>query len=654
PAPGTGDADVALRRLLWSATGPLLRAAWKGAAESAAGDLGWGADPAGGLVERASLSRRAPARVEFRIPAELAEGAEFVTEAVLHPQLGREGCVQVELGWGGRAAGQRLGPSSPFLVADGSAARARLERACDAFRAVFPAAVCYPKIVPVDEVVTLTLIHREDEPLQRLVLEPAEREELDRHWKRLHFVAQDALTLVDAFEQLWQFATQDGDPKLFEPMRIPIQQRAEAFRRELVEAEPRHVDAVVAWAARAWRRPLTASEGSALRDLYARLRREELGHEPAIRTVLARVLTAPAFLYRAEQAGPGRDPAPVSDWELAGRLSYFLTSSAPDATLTRLASEGRLRDPEELVRQGRRLLGGPGMRKMAVEFGCQWLHVHGFDELDEKSERHFPTFRDLRGAMYEETIRFFEDFFAANRPVTDLLDSDDTFLNEALAKHYGIPGVTGPEWRRVAGLRQHGRGGLLGLATTLAKQSGASRTSPILRGNWVAEVLLGDKLPRPPADVPRLPEDEASTEGKTVRELVERHSQDPRCAGCHRRIDPYGFALESFDAIGHRRERDLGDRPLDTRVRSLDGAEMAGLEGLRNYLLTRRRDAFLRQFSRKLLGYALGRSVMLSDRPLLDEMKRELLAHELRVGAAVDTILRSRQFREIRGREAED
>src|SRR5439155_4117911 len=190
-------------------------------------------------------------------------------------------------------------------------------------------------------------------------------------------------------------------------------------------------------------------------------------------------------------------------------------------------------------------------------------------------------------------------------PVLTIFDADHTFVNEALAKHYGIPGVTGPEWRRVDGVHKYGRGGILGLAATLAKQSGASRTSPILRGNWIAEVLLGEKLPRPPKDVPRLPEDETATEGLTVRQLVEKHSSDPKCAICHQRMDPYGYALEGFDAIGRRRDKDLGGRPIDTRATTMDGVQFDGIDGLRNYLLTERRDAFLRQFCRKLFGYAL-------------------------------------------------
>ena len=213
--------------------------------------------------------------------------------------------------------------------------------------------------------------------------------------------------------------------------------------------------------------------------------------------------------------------------------------------------------------QMRRLLRDEKVRRLAIEFGCQWLHIRDFDRLDEKSERHFPTFAPLRGAMYEESIQYLTHLFQDDRPLLDLLDSDHTYLNESLAKHYGVPGVTGAEWRRVEGIQKYARGGMLAQATTLATQSGASRTSPILRGNWISEVLLGERLPRPPKGVPQLPEDEAATEGLTVRQLVEKHSSEQKCAVCHKRIDPLGFSLERFDAIGRRRDKDLGDRPID-------------------------------------------------------------------------------------------
>jgi hypothetical protein len=361
------------------------------------------------------------------------------------------------------------------------------------------------------------------------------------------------------------------------------------------------------------------------------------------------VLVSPAFLYRIEVPPPAAAQAPVSDWELASRLSYFLWSSQPDDELRRLAASGQLGDPEILSSQARRMLLDGRTRRLATEFACQWLHIQDFDQLDEKSERHFPTFAALRGAMHEEAIQFFTDFFQHDRPVQDLLDADYTFLNEDLAAHYGIPGVVGPEFRRVEGVRQYARGGILTLAATLAKQSGASRTSPILRGNWLTEVVLGERLPRPPKDVPQLAD--AAPEGLTERQLIERHTTDQACAKCHARIDPFGFALENFDAIGRYRDRDAGGLPIAARTRLPDGAEIEGPRGLRDYLLSARRADFLRQFNRKLLGFALGRSVQISDEPLLAEMQSALSAPDARIGTAIDLIVRSRQFRDIRGRE---
>jgi hypothetical protein len=367
--------------------------------------------------------------------------------------------------------------------------------------------------------------------------------------------------------------------------------------------------------------------------------------------MLARVFIAPSFLYRLEKAPPGPDPAPVSDWELASRLSYFLWSSQPDRELTELAAAGRLRDPSVLAAQAKRMLRDPRVRRLATEFGCAWLHIHDFESLDEKSERHFPTFTSLREDMYEETILFFTDLFKNDRSILNLLDADYTFVNQDLAGHYGIPDVTGEQWRRVDGVRKYARGGILGLSATLAKQSGASRTSPILRGIWVSEVLLGEKLPKPPQGVPPLPEDEAA-ETLTVRQLVEKHSSDPRCANCHARIDGYGFALEGYDAIGRARSMDLGGRPVDTRTTLFDGTPVNGADELRDYLLSKKREVVVQQFCRKLLGYSLGRGVLLSDKPLIAEMQRALIAHNYRFSAAVETIVTSKQFCQIRGKDA--
>jgi hypothetical protein len=434
-------------------------------------------------------------------------------------------------------------------------------------------------------------------------------------------------------------------------MRQPINDRAAAFRRELVAAERRHLDGVLALAEKAYRRPLTGAEADELRTLYRTLRAEPLPHDEAIRLLLARVLVSPAFLYRLEKSAPGEKSAPVSDYELASRLSYFLWSSLPDRELREAAAAGTLNRLDVLAAQARRMSKDPRIARLAREFACQWLHIYDFESLDEKSDRHFPTFAKLKSAMHEEAIRYFTDLFQNDGSVLSVFDGDHTFLNEALAKHYEIPGVSGDDWRRVDGIRKFGRGGILAFAATLAKQSGASRTSPILRGNWVSEVLLGEKLPRPPKNVPVLPEDEAATKELTVRQLVEAHTRDPRCSTCHVRIDPIGFALEAYDAIGRRRDRDLGDRPIETSSRLRDGTNLDGLNGLRQYLVTARRDALIRQFCRKLLGYALGRGIQLSDMPLIEEMEQTFKKTDYRFSAALELIVASRQFREIRGKD---
>jgi hypothetical protein len=579
------------------------------------------------------LMAKAPSVLEVKIPAALANRTEFVVNGKLASKT--HGSVQMRvlaekpdasssLVAGKSETGVKSGQwsdnnlvtqhSAPIIVNDASAARSRFEAAFDDFRALFPIALCYTRIVPVDEVVTLTLFHREDEPLRRLMLTEAESRELDRVWDELLFVSEAPLKQVDVFEQLFQFATQDAKPSAFEPMREPILKAAAKFKEQQKAAIEPQKAAVLAFAEKAWRRPLTEKEISGLRTFDPRL-------------MLVRVLTSPAFLYRGEKA-PAKT-GPVSPQELATRLSYFLWSSAPDE---------ELRSAKDVTTQTPRMLKSDKVRRLALEFGCQYLHVRDVATLEEKSERHFPTFLDLRDDMQEEVTRFFIDLIQNNRSILSLLDADHTFVNAELAKHYGLESKG--EWQRISGLHAQGRGGILGFAATLAKQAGASRNSAILRGTWLTEVVLGEKLPIPPKGVPVLPEEAPAD--LTERRLIERHSRDENCMGCHKRIDPYGFALEGFDAIGRARK-------ALTKTVLPDGTAVDGLAGLRDYLLTKRRDDFTRQFCRKLLGYALGRSVQLSDKPLIEQM----IKSDLRFGTLVEMIVSSLQFREVRGRSLE-
>ena len=612
--------------------------------------------PVDAPVDAKDLCVQAPFSIDVTIPAELAAGCELVTAGKVHPQAGDDASVQLQASVGPSAdtVSSGLSPSVPVVARKDSAAWKRFEAAFAAFRSLFPKALCYARIVPVDEVVTFNLFYREDDELKRLMLDDAQLKELNRLWNELLFISQEPVELVDVYEQLMGYISQDRSDlmKSFALMREPIEARAAAFRREITDAEPLQLAKLHAFAARAYRRPLRPEETRELNKLYAELRGDELPHEQTFALTLARVLVAPAFLYKAESPGPGAGPQPVSDAELATRLSYFLWSSLPDAELLEVAAAGRLHEPEVLLAQTRRMLHDTKARRLAEEFGTQWLHVHGFAEHDEKSEEVFPTFAALRGAMEEETILFLADFLQNDRSILSLLDADHTFLNEELAKHYAIAGVDGPQWRRVEGVRKQGRGGILGLASTLATQAGASRTSPILRGNWLSEVILGEKLPKPPKNVPLLAE--TVPEGLTERQLIARHSSDAACAKCHMRIDPFGFALEKYDAIGRFRTQDAAGLPIDAATKLMDGTPIDGPEGLRRYLLEDRRDTFERHFCRKLLGYALGRAVQLSDEPLLDEIQAKLAAEGHRVHVAIEAIVSSPQFRDIRGADAAD
>ena len=676
-----GKPDILLRDVRWPSK-PVeekaeSRRAWKAIVQDLDPAM-FGKHPNGKAIDAASLCVRAPSVIKICLAADLVSGRDLLTTAVLDQDTGRHGSVQVDVVAGTPPCKSGLLPSEvtvkfsqvtqvfsehrsvsfsrPILVRENSETHAALESAMNEHRSLFPAALCYTQTVPVDELHTTTLFYREDDHLVRLMLDDAQKSRLDQLWQELRYVSQSALMRVVVLEDLLTGMSGNGQDKnsqyaAIEPLRVPFNQRAVAFRKELVAAERTHVDALVDFANRAYRRPLTGVEASELRDLYRQLREQELPHDEAFRLTLARVFVATPFLFRLENAPTGTAAAAVSDWELAGRLSYFLWSSQPDDELWASAKAGRLTATQrldeantELLRQTRRMLTDARVRRLATEFACQWLDIYGFARNEEKSEELYPEFARLRGEMYEESVLFFEDMCRNDGSILDLLNADHAFLNESLAKHYGIGGVSGPEWRRVKGIRRQRRGGVLGMASVLAKQSGASRTSPILRGNWVSETLLGERLPKPPANVPQL--SHSVPTGLTARQLIERHSSAPECAKCHARIDPYGFALEQYDAIGRLREKQA-----DTKTKLVDGKTIEGIEGLRGYLLKDRRRDFVQQFCRKLLGYSLGRAVQLSDQPLLDEMQQQLAASGYRFGVAVETIVRSRQFREIRGRQ---
>jgi mono/diheme cytochrome c family protein len=576
--------DRLLYDALLSLDGPLLRGMdlTRFGKQVPAGSTRYGLERA--RFDSASLLVPGTSVVEVRLPAALFVEHTFVVEGRLAPG-GPDRVAQLQVLTSPPRADGPFESAVPLLAAPSGPAARRLLAALEDFRRCFPSVISYSRVIPDDEVVCLKLFHREDDFLRRLFLDDEQARRLDRLWSELRFISQFPVTEHKQLPLFIGFVTQDQPKQLlayFESQREPFRKRAEAFLHEVDSAAPRHIEALTAFAGQAYRRPLTAKEKAEVLRLYDTLRSKKMSHEDAFRTVLTRVLISPSFLFRIEQAPAGNDAQPVSSWELASRLSYFLWASMPDAELRRLAAQDRLQDPRVLSAQVGRMLKSPRVRGLAEEFATQWLHVRDIQQSRDKNEKLFPTYNDeLRSALNEEGALFFQDFFQSDRPLQELLDADHTILNETLARHYGIPGVAGPQWRRVSGVKKYGRGGILTLGSVLSRQSGASRTSPVLRGNWVVEVLLGEKLPKPPPGVPQLPEEEAATDA-TVRQMVEKHARLAQCAVCHQRIDPFGFALEQYDPIGRFRDRDLGGRPVDTKVQLKDGTRFEGVEGMRS------------------------------------------------------------------------
>jgi hypothetical protein len=300
------------------------------------------------------------------------------------------------------------------------------------------------------------------------------------------------------------------------------------------------------------------------------------------------------------------------------------------------------------------------VRGLATEFMGNWLDFRRFEEHNSVDRERFASFtNELRQAMFEEPLRLFIDIVNQNRSVLDLLNADDTFVNPILAKHYGM-NVDFPKtsrrsqsnddvWLRAQHANRYGRGGLLGMSVFLTKNSPGLRTSPVKRGYWVVRRLLGEQIPPPPPDVPELPKDEASLGELTLPQLLAQHRDHKACAGCHQRFDAIGLVFEGYGPIGEQRDKDLGGRPIESKATFPDGTEGTGVDGLRRYLTTTRRDEFINNLCRKLFSYALGRSLLLSDTPTVNQMKSKLAADGDLFESLIESIVTSQQFLNKRG-----
>ena len=399
-------------------------------------------------------------------------------------------------------------------------------------------------------------------------------------------------------------------------------------------------------ARRAYRGDVSKEDLQTLQDFYQR-GRQDGSFDTGIDLALRRMLSSPKFLVRVE-----RDPASLpagsayrlSDLEIASRLSFFLWSSIPDDTLLDVASKGGLKTPAGIDQQVRRMLADPKSQLFVDNFVGQWLQLRNL-KTKQPNSHEFPDFDDnLRTALGTEAEMFFASIMREDRSVVDLMTADYTFLNERLARHYGIPNVYGTHFRRVT-LTDDTRRGLLGKGAVLMVTSHPHRTSPVLRGKWVLENILGSPPPPPPDVVPPFDEEAGAAKPKSVRERMEQHRRNPACASCHRMIDPAGLALENFDAIGGWRTRDGGTRgaPVDASGQLIDGTQINGVVELRAALL-REPEIFVRTMTEKLMTYALGRGLTATDMPAVRTVVRDSARDQYRFSSVILEIVRSVPF----------
>ncbi len=436
----------------------------------------------------------------------------------------------------------------------------------------------------------------------------------------------------------------------------PARRRIFSCRPTSVEEERPCAEEIIASLARqAFRRPLEGSEVGELMGFFEEGQKAG-GFEIGIRDALWAILASPRFIFRLEETPENIRPGEIyelGDADLASRLSFFLWAAPPDEELVRLAQEGRLHNEEELERQTRRMLADPRAESLATRFASQWLRLQDLERINPDAQL-YPYFNyQLKEAMDRETELLFHHIVQEDRSVMELLTADYTFVNERLAKHYGIRGVTGNAFRRVD-LPGENRRGLLGHGSILMMTSHANRTSPVLRGKWVMEVLLGSPPPPPPPSVPSFDETAGSEDGRvlTTRERMESHRENPACNSCHRVIDPIGLALDNFDVTGAWRIKE-NLTPIDPTGVLYDGTPIDGPASLRNALL-KRPSVFKRTFARNLMAYAIGRRVEYYDMPTIRAMERNAAENGDRMSYFILGVVQSSAFRMGRAIAATD
>ncbi len=537
---------------------------------------------------------------------------------------------------------------------------------------------------------------RDDTPLVELILDEKDQQELNKLWSEFDFIADfTARTWIQYFfnqsGEVYDRGAEGGSPRprdheitdapvimelreaylakaLADPANDPA--ASEAIRdhfdrvnttlrnleKTRKDAEPKHLEALRQLAARSYRRPLTKAEADDLLNYYQTLRQKNgLSHEAAIRDCVVSLLMSPDFLYHMDvedkhstSKTKGRAPGrPLSNYALASRLSYFLWSSMPDEELLQNARSGDLQKPRVLLAQTRRMLKDERTRGLATEFGGNWLDFRRFETNNTVDRERFPEFNSqVREAMFQEPARFLQDAIGNDRSVLDMLYGKHTFVNSVLAKYYGMPEVKekgDDTWVRVDDAGRYRRGGLLAMAVFLTQNSPGLRTSPVKRGYWLVRRVLGEVIPPPPPVVPELPSDESKM-SLPLRDVLARHRTNPLCSSCHARFDVFGLAFEGYGPAGEARSKDLAGRSIDTHAVFPDGSQGSGVDGILTYIREHRQADFVDNLSRKLLAYALNRSLQLSDEAVIDRIKKKLPDNDYRFHSIVEIIVTSPQF----------
>lgn len=406
---------------------------------------------------------------------------------------------------------------------------------------------------------------------------------------------------------------------------------------------------------KAYRRPPTENEVEQLAEFVEAIQADGAKWEAGIQQAIKVILCSPKFLFRLEldDRPQSEDPNPINEFQLASRLSYFLWSSIPDDELLELAEKNQL--TANLEEQAKRMLADPKATELATNFGVQWLQIQRLETATPDPER-FPAFNPkLRNAMLKETELFLESIFREDQSILNLLDADYTFVNQRLGGHYEIwsdaqgEPIKGDAFRRIT-LKNSARGGILTQASVLTVTSNPTRTSPVKRGRWVLEQILGSPPPPPPPDVPELEEEHDAITGTTLRERLEQHREDPACANCHAKMDPIGFAMENYDAIGKFRTKD-GEQDIDTAGQLPDGTSFAGITDLKQ-ILKDRKTQFARCLTEKMLTFALGRGLEYYDKPTVDRIVTKLETNDYRSSVLITEIVKSDPFLLRRGTKA--